>query len=126
MTVISGQIALARAAFCFIRCGIVYRPVRPDDHVEKIVEAKWCGDVEVTVPVLARAEGVHNRRIARERLVGAPKGCVARTEALLEPEMHPSLIANLHRSGQVSQALGYALHDQILGLPAQVAVVKID
>ena len=71
MTVISGQMAWARAAFANMRCGIVYRLVGPDDHVENIVKAKWCGDVEAVVGPKAHTQCMHNRCVARKGLVGA-------------------------------------------------------
>src|SRR5215831_13259451 len=109
MTVISGQMAWARAAFANMRCGIVYRLVGPDDHVENIVKAKWCGDVEAVVGLKAHTQCVHNRCVTREGLIGAAKRRVVRTEALFEPEVNPRLIANVDGSGQVSHTLGYAL-----------------
>jgi hypothetical protein len=78
-----------------MRCGIVESPVWSDDHVKKIVEAERCDDVEAIVGLQTHTQSLNNGRVSRERLVRTPQRRIVSTEATLEPEVHPRLIANL-------------------------------
>jgi hypothetical protein len=65
-------------------------------------------------------------RIAGNRLVGRGERRVRGAEALLEPQMHPRLVAHLDRTDAALGRRDDTADDRVLRIPRKVARVEID
>src|ERR1700753_1747680 len=111
--------------------GLIDRPGRqyrigPDHQVEHVGQPVWRVDPPPAVGLLADA-GADGGGLERVdgRLAGLVRTAV---DAVLlhVPQMHPGLVADLDRHGQVTEALLPGLDDRVLGRPGQVGAVEVD
>ncbi|GGE89523.1 hypothetical protein GCM10007285_16230 [Stappia taiwanensis] len=65
-------------------------------------------------------------RIAQERFIGGAQRRVRHAEALFEPQMHPGLIADLHRPSHSGEKRGSAGDHPILCLEPEIGRIEID